>query len=214
MILCLPQSFVPRTDAGHYSSLQLTSQLFCSVLSSVWIHPFTFYWTITHFCIMNSLKLIEDFCLLLYFSVVTQMSRTLLQPLDWLIPGCKVQGNGQTWGWIWVLIQAGRMQSNSFYQQEMFSRLPAPCGCFTAKIPVSSTDHQHLQPPERHCQSLCFAGSFLPHFWQSQARTSTTVLLMALLDFIGNAEGCRLVFNVWHNFCPAVGLIFLLGMRQ
>lgn len=90
-------------------------------------------------------------------------------------PGCEVQGNGKTWGWIWILIQAGRMQKNSMWVLH----------CRSACVQHWPS---HLQPPEGYSHSLCLAGSFLPHFWQPQARTNSTVLLMALLDFIGKIQ--------------------------
>lgn len=136
---------------------------------------------------------------------------TLLQSLDWLIPGCKVQGNGKT-RLDFVSdsgIQAGRMQSNS-YQQEMFSR-----HLLHVDASLLSVQHwpSHLHSPERFPQPLpCWQLS--SPFLTITNRTNTTVLLMALLDFTGNTEGCRMVFNVCHNLCPAVGLIFLLGMLQ
>lgn len=56
-----------------------------------------------------------------------------------------LQGDGKTQGWIWFLIQAGHSGRQDAEKLILptgnIFQTPAPCGCFIAKVPVSSTDH-------------------------------------------------------------------------
>lgn len=108
MIIQLPQSSViskeRTTAADHYSSSQFSSDFFHPILISVFY--LALHLTITYFCIMKSVELTEDFCLLLYFSLLPGYTaikeRHILQPLDWMNTGCNVQGNGKRRGWYLV----------------------------------------------------------------------------------------------------------------